>query len=132
MPKLNHRSWLGSSLGHNRHGYLYLCLIHSAYLLGRRRTRHPSLSTTLSSPCTGEGWIYGTRQDRPRALTRWRPVRPPSLTRDKTKASPKSTGPSTLTTKRGPRAVRPTELGPTWECVIRGHVFNKVYCNDCL
>jgi hypothetical protein len=36
-----------------------------------------------------------TRQDRPRALTGRRPVRPLSLTRDKTKAPPKSTGPPT-------------------------------------
>jgi hypothetical protein len=50
---------------------------------GEHATLHSSIS---SSPCAGEGWIHRTCQDRPRALTgRW-PVRPPSLTRDKTKA----------------------------------------------
>jgi hypothetical protein len=57
-------------------------------------------SSTSFSPCAGEGQIHRTQQDRPRALTGWRPVRSPSLTRDKTKAPPKSTGPPTLSPPR--------------------------------
>jgi hypothetical protein len=76
-------------------------------------------SSTSSLPCAGEGWIRRTRQDRPRVLTGWRLVRTPSLTRDKTKAPPKSVTSHSLTTKRGRCAVQPTGLGPAWACVIR-------------
>jgi hypothetical protein len=63
-------------------------------MLGRRRTRHPSLYDFVLA-LRRRRLDPQNPPDRPRALTGWRPVRPPSLTRDKTKAPPKTTGPPT-------------------------------------
>jgi hypothetical protein len=68
-------------------------------MLGRRRTCHPSLDDFVLA--LRKRWLDPQNPpDRPRALTGWRLVRPPSLTRDKTKAPPKTTGPPTPSPRR--------------------------------
>ena len=100
-------------------------------MLGRRRTCHPSLDDFVLA--LRKRWLDPQNPpDRPRALTGWRPIRPPSLTRDKTKTPPKSMGPPTSSPRERPMYGLAHRVGPRVDMRDLGRVCNKVYRNDCL
>jgi hypothetical protein len=89
-------------------------------------------STTSSPPCTDEGWIHRTHQGRPRAPIRRRPVRPPSPTRDETKAQSKSMDLLFPHHQGRPMCDSGHRVGPRVDRSNKDRVCNKVYHNDCL
>lgn len=86
-------------------------------VLGRRRRRHPSLDDFYLT-LRGRRLHPQDPPDRPRALTRRRPIQSPSLpTRQDEGLVEDHRTSHSLSTGRGPCTVRPTKLGPAWACV---------------
>jgi hypothetical protein len=97
------------------------------------RSEHATLrSMTSSSHRAGEGYIHRTHQNKPRAPTGRRPVRPPSLSCCKTKALPMTTDLPRPHHRRRPMCDSAHSDGSRKDKCDKGRVCNKVYLNDYL
>jgi hypothetical protein len=100
-------------------------------MLGRRRTRHPSLFDFVLSLCRRRLNPQNPPEQAEGAARR-RSVRPPSLSCDMMKALPKSTDLPLPHHQGRPMCDSAHRDGPCVDRCGKGRVCNKVYRNDCL